>query len=151
MLNSTEHEIYRGIRGGGLVPMKNHKNIGFDSITDLDPLKNQKSYGASIQCWAIIGTPVKPIENKQSIIHPIYKHCVSFVSLQIVKVFYAKVHLSRDGIETKHFDGKLYYVKNDTGVTVPPGATNATSVVVVPLPTSASGNTTVKANGTGKS
>ena len=39
-------------------PLKNHKNIGFSSNTDPDPLKNY-SYQASIQCCAIIGTPVK--------------------------------------------------------------------------------------------
>ena len=32
-------------------PMKNHKNIGFSS--------NTVRYQASIQCWGIIGTPVK--------------------------------------------------------------------------------------------
>ena len=39
-------------------PMKNHKNIGFSSNTVPDSLKN-RSYQASIQCWGIIGTPVK--------------------------------------------------------------------------------------------
>ena len=39
-------------------PLKNHKNIGFLSNTGSDPLKNC-SYQASIQCWAIIGTPAK--------------------------------------------------------------------------------------------
>ena len=38
--------------------LKNHKNIGFSSNTDPDPLKN-RSYKANIQCWAIIGTPAK--------------------------------------------------------------------------------------------
>ena len=37
-------------------PLKNHKNIGFHSNTGPDLLKNHK---ACIQCWAIIGTPVK--------------------------------------------------------------------------------------------
>ena len=37
-------------------PLKNHKNIGFLSNTDLNPLENQK---ASIQCRAIIGPPGK--------------------------------------------------------------------------------------------
>ena len=39
-------------------PLKIHKNILFSSITGLDSLKN-RSYQASIQCWAIIGTPAK--------------------------------------------------------------------------------------------
>ena len=40
---------------GGSDPIHgNHKNIRSLSNTDLDPLKNH-----SIQCWAIIGTPVK--------------------------------------------------------------------------------------------
>ena len=49
-----------GSRGGQGVrtPLKNHKNIGFSSNTGPDPLKN-RSYQASIQCWAIIGTPAK--------------------------------------------------------------------------------------------
>ena len=38
--------------------MKNHKNIGFSSNTVPDSQKN-RSYQASIQCWGIIGTPVK--------------------------------------------------------------------------------------------
>ena len=37
-------------------PEGNHKNIGFLSDTGPDPLKNHK---ATIQCWAIIGTPAK--------------------------------------------------------------------------------------------
>ena len=50
-----------GSRGGGQgvrTPLKNHKNIGFSSNTGPDSLKN-RSYQASIQCWANIGTPVK--------------------------------------------------------------------------------------------
>ena len=39
-------------------PLKNHKNKGFSSNTGLDPLKN-RSYKASIQCWAIIRMPAK--------------------------------------------------------------------------------------------
>ena len=46
-----------GGQGSGL-PLKNHKNIGFPSNIGPDPLKSQ-SYQASIQCSAIIGTPVK--------------------------------------------------------------------------------------------
>ena len=46
-----------GDRGSG-PPLKNHKNIGFSSSTGPDPLKN-RSYQASFQCWAIIGTPAK--------------------------------------------------------------------------------------------
>ena len=48
--------IQRG-DGESRSPIKNHKNIGLLSNTDLDPLKNHKSCRASIQCWAIIGTP----------------------------------------------------------------------------------------------
>ena len=44
----------RGVR----TPLKNHRNIGFSSNTGPDPLKN-RSYQASIQCWAIIDTPAK--------------------------------------------------------------------------------------------
>ena len=44
--------------GGPDPPPKNHKIIGFSSKTGPDPLKN-RSYQASIQCWAIIGTPGK--------------------------------------------------------------------------------------------
>ena len=54
-----------GFRGGGgdsgserPTPLKNHKNIGFSSNTGLDPLTN-RSYQASIQCWAIIDIPAK--------------------------------------------------------------------------------------------
>ena len=49
-----------GSRGGQKVctPLKNHKNIGFPSNIDPDPLKSQ-SYQASIQWWAIIDTPAK--------------------------------------------------------------------------------------------
>ena len=43
---------------GGPDPLKNKKNIGFSCNTGPDPLKNC-SYQASIQCWAIIGTPAK--------------------------------------------------------------------------------------------
>ena len=39
-------------------PPENHKNIGFSSNIDPDPLKSQ-SYQASIQWWAIINTPAK--------------------------------------------------------------------------------------------
>ena len=55
----------RGSSGGGggggggqgvRIPLKNHKNIGSLSNTGPDPLK---IYQASIQCWAIIGTPAK--------------------------------------------------------------------------------------------
>ena len=49
--------IQRGDRGSG-PPLKDHKNIVFSSIIGLDPLKN-RSYQASIQCWAIIGMPAK--------------------------------------------------------------------------------------------
>ena len=49
----------KGDRGSG-PPLKNHKNIGFSSNTGPDPLKN-RSYQASIQCWAIIGTPAKRV------------------------------------------------------------------------------------------
>ena len=38
--------------------LKNHKNVGFSRNIGTDPLKN-RSYQASIQCWAIIGTPAK--------------------------------------------------------------------------------------------
>ena len=42
----------RGGQGSGPPPhLKNHKNIGFSSITGQDPLK--------IHCWAIIGKPAK--------------------------------------------------------------------------------------------
>ena len=53
-----------GPEGGGgsgserPTPLKNHKNIGFSSNTGLDPLTN-RSYQASIQCWAIIDIPAK--------------------------------------------------------------------------------------------
>ena len=50
--------IQRGGAQGIQTPMKNHKNIGFLSNTGLDSRKWQ-SYQASIQCWVIIGTPVK--------------------------------------------------------------------------------------------
>ena len=48
-----------GSRGGteGLPPEKS-QNIGFSSNTGLDPLIN-RSYQASIQCWAIIGLAAK--------------------------------------------------------------------------------------------
>ena len=47
----------RGGRGSG-PPLRNHKNIGFPSTIDPDPLKSQ-SYQARIQWCAIIGTPAK--------------------------------------------------------------------------------------------
>ena len=51
--------IQKGGAGGPDPPsLKNHKNIGFSSNTGPDPLKN-RSYQASIQCWAIIGTQAK--------------------------------------------------------------------------------------------
>ena len=54
--------IQTGGGGGGTgcpdPPLENYKNIGFLSNTGLDPLKSQ-SYQSSIQCWAIIGPPVK--------------------------------------------------------------------------------------------
>ena len=42
-------------------PLKDHKNIEFLSKTGPDPLKspNSQSYEASVQHWAIIGTPAK--------------------------------------------------------------------------------------------
>ena len=47
----------RGVR----TLLKNHKKMGFLSNTGPDgsPEKSQLSYQASIQCWAIMGTPVK--------------------------------------------------------------------------------------------
>ena len=39
-------------------PLKNHKSIGFSSNTGPDPLKN-RSWEASIQCWAFMGIPAK--------------------------------------------------------------------------------------------
>ena len=67
----TGHIIFAGQhgwiqRGGGggqgvrTTPLKNHKNIGFPSNIDPDPLKSQ-SYQASIQWWAIIGTQAKGV------------------------------------------------------------------------------------------
>ena len=57
---------YARIQGGNGVgengsrpPLENHKAIGFLSNTGPDPLENKKSYQASIQCWAIIGSPAK--------------------------------------------------------------------------------------------
>ena len=48
-----------GSEGGQGVrtPLKNHKNIVFHSNTGQDSLKKHNGYQASIQCWAIIGTP----------------------------------------------------------------------------------------------
>ena len=46
---------YRHDPGRGTVG-PDPQNIGFLSNTGPDPLKNHK---ASIQCWAIIGTPAK--------------------------------------------------------------------------------------------
>ena len=59
--NSTNHISMcrsRGGAGGLEHPLKNYKNIGFSNNTGPDPLKN-RSYQASIQCWAIIDTPAK--------------------------------------------------------------------------------------------
>ena len=50
--------IQRGAEGPDPLPLKKHKNILFSSNTGPDPLKN-RSYQASIQCWAIICTPAK--------------------------------------------------------------------------------------------
>ena len=50
--------IQRGGGQGVRTTLKNHKNIGFSGNTGPDPLKN-RSYQASIQCWANIGTPAK--------------------------------------------------------------------------------------------
>ena len=47
-----------GTGGSAHPPLENYKDIEFLSSTGLDPL-NLQSYQASIQCWAIIGTPVK--------------------------------------------------------------------------------------------
>ena len=71
--------------------------------------------------------------------------CLNLVVFQIVKVFYAKVHLSRDGIETQHREGKLYYLNNDTTAST----SNDTTVVVVPLSANATNNAT-KLNTNGK-
>ena len=49
-------QIQRG--AGGLDPLGNHKAKGFLRQAGPDPLENLK-YQASIQCWAIIGPPVK--------------------------------------------------------------------------------------------
>ena len=65
-------------------------------------------------------------------------------SLQTIKLFYAKVHLARDGIETEHRDGVLYYLSNGTTYK---STTNVTTVVVVPL--SADANNATNANSTG--
>ena len=46
-----------GDRGSG-PPSEKSQKIGFSSNTGPDPLKN-RSYQASNQCWAIIGTPAK--------------------------------------------------------------------------------------------
>ena len=54
---SLNVRIQRG-DGGVWTPLKNHKNIVCSSNTDPDPLKNC-SLQASIQCWAVIGTPTK--------------------------------------------------------------------------------------------
>ena len=51
-----------GSRGGQGVqtPPENHNNIGFIcNYTGPDPLTNHKATKPGIQCWAIIGTPVK--------------------------------------------------------------------------------------------
>ena len=62
MITSTFFQMHAmggsrgGDRGSG-PPLKNHKNIGFPSNIDPDPLKSQ-SYQASIQWWAI-DTPAK--------------------------------------------------------------------------------------------
>ena len=58
MINPCADPEGGGGRTGGPDPLKNHKNIGFPGNTGPDPLKN-RSYQASIQCWAIIGTPAK--------------------------------------------------------------------------------------------
>ena len=55
-----------GSRGGGdrgpdppPPPLKNYKAIWFLSNTGPDHLENHKAAKPSIQCWAIIGSPVK--------------------------------------------------------------------------------------------
>ena len=66
-----------GAGGSAPHPMKNHKNIGFLSNTDPDPLKKAQSCIASTQCWAIISRPammahlqwgwsLSPLMNKKS-------------------------------------------------------------------------------------
>ena len=51
-----------GSRGGGqevrTPALKNNKNIGFPSNISPDPLKS-KNVQASLQWWAVIGTPAK--------------------------------------------------------------------------------------------
>ena len=47
-----------GGQGVRTSPLKNHKNIRFSSNTGPNPLEN-RSYEASIQCWAIIGLRAK--------------------------------------------------------------------------------------------
>ena len=47
-----------GEERGSDTHLKYHKYIEFSSNTGPDPLKN-RSYQASIQCWAIISTPTK--------------------------------------------------------------------------------------------
>ena len=55
-----------GVTGGSDHP-ENHKIIGFPNNIDMDLLKSQ-SYQASIQWWAIIGTPAKRHFNGVSLV-----------------------------------------------------------------------------------
>ena len=52
----------RGSRGGGAGgpdSLRNHKNIGFISKYWSRTVEKPQCYKASIQCWAIVGTPAK--------------------------------------------------------------------------------------------
>ena len=59
-VNEGHAQIQRGEGTGGLDLLKNHKNIGFLTISNTgpDPLKIIKLL-SQIQYWAIIGPPAK--------------------------------------------------------------------------------------------
>ena len=70
-----------GVRTPPPPPLKNQKKkIGFLSNTGPDPLKKSQSYQASIQCWTIIGTPVKRHLNAIAISHITLLFYVTFGS-----------------------------------------------------------------------
>ena len=77
---------------GGQDPLKNHKNMGFLSNTDPDPLKKSQSYQASVQCLANICTPAKRHLNGISLTGRSWPHKMVFGSFlpsstkKIVKV-----------------------------------------------------------------
>ena len=88
----------RGSRGGpggpDPLPLENHKLYGFLAILVQIPWKISKSYQASIQCRAIIGTPATPLTKLSGYAHvtglkhriPLYGFLAILIPWKITKL-----------------------------------------------------------------